>query len=121
MTNCCRIKLAEKQNFGFRFRFKENAVDLSRRFHDRPVGPRETVAYWTEYVLRHDGAHHLKSHAVSTEWYQYFSLDFLALALVSVGSPLYLLYRVVRSSRKSRPEDPVRKAAPRKLFQQHNA
>ncbi|XP_025411428.1 UDP-glucuronosyltransferase 2A3-like isoform X2 [Sipha flava] len=76
-------------------RFKENAVDLSRRFHDRPVSPQETVAYWTEYVLRHDGAHHLKSQAVNTVWYQYFPVDLLAVVTAVVASLSYFLHRVV--------------------------
>jgi glucuronosyltransferase len=70
-------------------------VDLSRRFHDRPVSPQETVAYWTEYVLRHDGAHHLKSQAVNTVWYQYFPVDLLAVVTAVVASLSYFLHRVV--------------------------
>ncbi|CAI6347498.1 unnamed protein product [Macrosiphum euphorbiae] len=76
-------------------RFKDNAVDLSHRFHDRPHNPKDTVAYWIEYVLRHDGAHHLKSEAVNTNWYQYFSLDFLVIAFVIIISLLYFFYNVI--------------------------
>ncbi|XP_026808298.1 UDP-glucuronosyltransferase 1-7-like isoform X1 [Rhopalosiphum maidis] len=76
-------------------RFKENAVKLSRRFHDRPLNPKDTVAYWTEYVLRHNGAHHLKSQAINTKWYQYFSLDLFFIAFVIITSVLYFFYNVI--------------------------
>ncbi|XP_060867150.1 UDP-glucosyltransferase 2-like [Metopolophium dirhodum] len=76
-------------------RFKDNAVDLSHRFHDRPHNPKDTVAYWIEYVLRHDGAHHLKSEAVNTKWYQYFSFDFLVIGFVIIISLLYFFYNVI--------------------------
>uniref|UniRef100_A0A2H8TVL7 UDP-glucuronosyltransferase 2B7 n=1 Tax=Melanaphis sacchari TaxID=742174 RepID=A0A2H8TVL7_9HEMI len=76
-------------------RFKENAMDLSHRYHDRPLNPKDTVAYWTEYVLRHNGAHHLKSQIINTKWYQYFSLDFLAITFVITMSLLYFFYNVI--------------------------
>lgn len=87
---------------GVFFRYKENAMELSNRFHDRPTSAQETVAYWTEYVLRHDGAHHLKSQAVNTHWFQYFSLDFLVLAAVIVTSLFYFLYNVLSVVRINR-------------------
>jgi glucuronosyltransferase len=43
--------------------------------------------YWTEYVIRHKGAPHLRSAVLDLAWYQYFLLDVitvLALAIVSV-------------------------------------
>lgn len=76
-------------------RFKKNAVDLSHRFHDRPLNPKDTVAYWIEYVLRHNGAHHLKSQAVDTKWYQYFSLDLLVITFVIITALLYFFYNVI--------------------------
>lgn len=79
----------------FHFRFKENAIDLSRHFHDRPLSPQDTVAYWTEYVLRHHGAHHLKSQAINTQWYQYFSLDFVVLFLIIILLLLNFIYSFV--------------------------
>jgi len=76
-------------------RFKENAVKLSHRFHDRPLNPIDTVAYWTEYVLRYNGAHHLKSHAINTKWYQYFSLDLFVITFVIITSVLYFFFNTI--------------------------
>jgi len=45
----------------------------------------EQAVYWTEYVIRHKGAPHLRSAALDLAWYQYFLLDVIAvLALVAV-------------------------------------
>lgn len=76
-------------------RYEANAKELSLRFHDRPLSPQDTVAYWTEYVLRHEGAPHLKSHAVNTKWYQYFSLDFLTIVIAVITSLLYYTYGLI--------------------------
>ncbi|KAG8336178.1 hypothetical protein J6590_050380, partial [Homalodisca vitripennis] len=42
-------------------RYRESAKLLSERFRDRPMSPLDTAVYWTEYVLRHKGARHLRS------------------------------------------------------------
>ncbi|XP_050522156.1 UDP-glucosyltransferase 2-like isoform X2 [Daktulosphaira vitifoliae] len=63
-------------------KFKKNAMELSRKFHDRPISPQDTVVYWTEYVMRHNGAHHLKSNAINTLWYQYFLIDILGTIVI---------------------------------------
>jgi glucuronosyltransferase len=48
--------------------------------------------YWTEYVIRHKGAPHLRSAVLDLAWYQYFLLDVIAvLALASVCILLVLL------------------------------
>jgi glucuronosyltransferase len=42
--------------------------------------------YWTEYVIRHKGAPHLRSAVLELAWYQYEQLDVIAdLALLAVG------------------------------------
>nr|XP_022908453.1 UDP-glucuronosyltransferase 2A1-like [Onthophagus taurus] len=41
--------------------FKQNAENLSKLFRDRPMSPIKTAIYWIEYVIKHNGAPHLKS------------------------------------------------------------
>lgn len=88
-------------------RYKKNAVDLSVRYKDRPMSPLDTAVYWTEYVIRHKGAHHLKTAAVHMPWYQYLLLDviaFLAFVIISAFLVAYYslktLYRLFRTARK---------------------
>jgi len=51
---------------------------MSSIFHDRPMSALNKAVYWLEYVIRHKGAHHLRSAAVELTWYQYYSLDIIA-------------------------------------------
>jgi len=58
---------------------------MSSIFHDRPMTTLDKAIYWVEYVIRHKGAHHLRSAAVDLTWYQYFSLDVMAfISLLSI-------------------------------------
>lgn len=54
---------------------------MSSIFQDRPMSALDTAVYWVEYVIRHNGAHHLRSSAVDLTWYQYYLLDLIAFIL----------------------------------------
>ena len=61
---------------------------FSRIFKDRPMTAQQSVVYWTEYIVRHDGAPHLNSVALQMNWFQYLLLDvaiFVALTLVIIA------------------------------------
>ncbi|KAK7868265.1 hypothetical protein R5R35_000662 [Gryllus longicercus] len=55
--------------------YRESAKRLSEQFRDRPQEPLETAVWWTEYVMRHRGAPHLRSAAVGLSWVQLWLLD----------------------------------------------
>ncbi|XP_054481092.1 UDP-glucuronosyltransferase 1A1-like [Anoplopoma fimbria] len=59
--------------------YKENIQKLSALHKDRPVDPLDLSVYWTEYVMRHKGAKHLRSAVHDLNWLQYFCLDVIAL------------------------------------------
>lgn len=80
----------------FIIRYSINAKIVSERFKDRPMSPAESVVYWTEYVIRHKGAHHLKSHALNLTWYQYFLLDVIAAALLVVLLVFYIIFKIFK-------------------------
>ncbi|XP_033990271.1 UDP-glucuronosyltransferase-like [Trematomus bernacchii] len=40
--------------------YKENIVRLSEIHLDRPVPPLDLAVFWTEFVIRHKGAEHLR-------------------------------------------------------------
>jgi glucuronosyltransferase len=84
--------------YGVYHRYRENAQRLSRIFREQPITPLEQAVYWTEYVIRHKGAPHLRSAVLDLAWYQYFLLDViavLALASVSILLILFLVSRVI--------------------------
>jgi len=73
-------------------RYQKNAKIASERFKDRPMSPVESVVYWTEYVLRHKGASHLKSQALNLTWYQYLLIDVISTFLVIAFIGLFIIY-----------------------------
>ncbi|VVC34036.1 UDP-glucuronosyl/UDP-glucosyltransferase [Cinara cedri] len=77
-------------------KYKKNAEIASSIFKDRPMSPQQSVVYWTEYVIRHKGAPHLKSHALNLSWYQYFLLDVIAVVLILISIVSYVIYRVFK-------------------------
>ncbi|XP_069696750.1 UDP-glycosyltransferase UGT5-like [Periplaneta americana] len=81
--------------------YRENAQRLSRVFRDQPLTPLERAVFWTEYVIRHKGAPHMRSAALDLAWYQYFLLDVIAFLVLAVGSVLLIVFLVLRAvSRK---------------------
>ncbi|KAJ9582122.1 hypothetical protein L9F63_003536 [Diploptera punctata] len=52
--------------------YRKNAKRMSQIFKDRPHSAMDTAIYWTEYVIRHNGAPHLRSAALDLSWYQYY-------------------------------------------------
>jgi len=59
--------------------------------------PAESVVYWTEYVIRHGGAPHLKSLAFNMAWYQYYILDVIAVMLTTVLATFYIVYKTLQT------------------------
>jgi glucuronosyltransferase len=82
--------------FGGCHRYRENAQRLSRILLDQPLTPLEQAVYWTEYVIRHKGAPHLRSAVMDLAWYQYFLLDVIAVLTLASVSILLLLLIVCR-------------------------
>ncbi|XP_072049034.1 UDP-glucuronosyltransferase 2A1-like [Amphiura filiformis] len=55
--------------------FRSNMQTLSTIFKDKPNHPADEVALWTEYVVRHGGAGHLRSAAHDLNLFQYLLID----------------------------------------------
>ncbi|XP_029980471.1 UDP-glucuronosyltransferase-like isoform X1 [Sphaeramia orbicularis] len=67
--------------------YKQKMVQLSQIHLDRPLQPLDLAVFWTEFVMKHKGAAHLRVAAHDLNWIQYHSLDvlgFLALVLITV-------------------------------------
>ena len=79
------------------YRYRENAQRLSRIYRDQPLTPLQQAVYWTEYVIRHKGAPHLRSAVLDLAWYQYFLLDVIALLAIAVGSAVVIVFLVLRA------------------------
>lgn len=78
------------------FRYTENAKIASEQFRDRPVSPAESIVHWTEHVIRHGGASHLKPNALNLKWYQILLLDVTAVILATGFIVSYTIYKMSR-------------------------
>lgn len=89
------------------FSYAANAKLHSKLLHDRPMKPVDTAMYWIEYVIRNNGAPHLKSVGLKVYWYQFLYLDAIALLIIIVAF-LRIVYKfslkpkpVLKGKRKS--------------------
>ncbi|XP_027847820.2 UDP-glucosyltransferase 2-like isoform X1 [Aphis gossypii] len=81
-------------------KYTRNAKVALEIFKDRPMSPEKSVVYWTEYVIRHKGAEHLKSQALNLTWYQYFLLDVIALVILFICIVVLIVFKFLKFIRK---------------------
>ncbi|PZC71193.1 hypothetical protein B5X24_HaOG200288 [Helicoverpa armigera] len=74
-------------------RYRENIIKLGKVMFDQPQPPLERAVWWTEHVLRHGGARHLRSPAANMSWTQFLELE-LVLTVVAVLLPIVFLLLV---------------------------
>ena len=79
------------------YRYRENAQRLSRIYRDQPLTPLQQAVYWTEYVIRHKGATHLRSAVLDLAWYQYFLLDVIAVLALAVVLVVVVGFLIMRA------------------------
>jgi glucuronosyltransferase len=91
-------------------------MSVSRAFRDRPMSPLNTAIFWTEYVVRHGGAPHMRSAAVYLTWYQYLLLDVIAVLVLIATVSLVAVYVIARRLlRLLKPKLPAPKAESKKV------
>ncbi|XP_023949334.1 UDP-glycosyltransferase UGT5-like isoform X1 [Bicyclus anynana] len=64
--------------------YRQSARKFSAIFKDNIASPGQQLAYWVEYVIRTQGAFHLRSPALQTSWYKKLSLDIFLVLLLGV-------------------------------------
>lgn len=82
--------------------YRRRAKELSQLIRDEPMNPLERAAFWVEYVLRHNGAKHLKSPAKNLNFLQFNYLDviaILAICLYVVAKCPIFVYRFLKHSK----------------------
>ncbi|EDW63508.1 UDP-glucosyltransferase 2 [Drosophila virilis] len=77
--------------------YTQKVKAFSKLFRDRPLTARQSVLYWTEYVLRHHGAAHLQSPLVHMGFIAANNLDVYALLLSFIIVILLISKVVVKS------------------------
>ncbi|EHB00987.1 2-hydroxyacylsphingosine 1-beta-galactosyltransferase [Heterocephalus glaber] len=84
--------------------YRQRAQKLSEIHKDQPGHPVNRTVYWIDYILRHNGAHHLRAAVHRISFCQYFLLDIACVLLLSAAFFYFLLswvtkfiYRKIRS------------------------
>ncbi|KAH8362653.1 hypothetical protein KR200_008372, partial [Drosophila serrata] len=73
-------------------KYSQAVGKFSSLYRDRPMTAKQSVLYWTEYILRHHGAPHIQSPAVHMNFVELYNLDLYCLLL----SILILILFIIR-------------------------
>lgn len=71
--------------------------ELSAVIRNQPQSALDRAVYWTEYVIRHKGAPHLRSVAADLPWYQYLLLDVMFVLTTGVLLVTFTIYLTLKS------------------------
>ncbi|NP_001040425.1 antennal-enriched UDP-glycosyltransferase precursor [Bombyx mori] len=63
--------------------YRQNIARLRSQVYDQPQSSVDRAVWWTEHVLRHGGATHLRAAGALKSWTEYFELNLIAVLLVS--------------------------------------
>lgn len=77
-------------------KYDKNAKRLSKIFKDRPMSPQQTVVYWTEYVIRHQGADHLKAAGRKLSYIEFHMIDVYATLFAATFGLVFVIYKILR-------------------------
>ncbi|SPP86139.1 UDP-glucuronosyltransferase 2B15-like isoform X3 [Drosophila guanche] len=77
-------------------KYSQTVSTFSKLYRDRPLTARETVIYWTEYVIRHHGAPHLQSPVMHMSFIAANNLDIYAILAIIVVVLLLLAKAVIK-------------------------
>ncbi|XP_075986175.1 UDP-glucosyltransferase 2-like [Anticarsia gemmatalis] len=88
--------------------YRRNILRLGELMRDEPMKPLDRAVWWTEYVLRHGGAKHLRSPAANISWTDYLELEivltmllvFLVILLGIIIIVYYAYYFICNSKSK---------------------
>ncbi|XP_076055548.1 UDP-glucosyltransferase 2-like [Oratosquilla oratoria] len=75
-------------------RYKEKTAEVSSCLQDQPEMPLERALWWTEYVIRHQGAPALASPGADLSWTEYLLLDVLFVLEVILFLVVWLMYKL---------------------------
>ena len=95
--------LKEAINEMLKPKYKKNIEELRDLIYDEPMTSRERAVWWTEYILRHKGAKHLKYEGRKTPFYQRYWLDFISigiLIIIATIKSILVIIKLLRTNKK---------------------
>ncbi|XP_068624245.1 UDP-glycosyltransferase UGT5-like [Battus philenor] len=81
--------------------YRDNIIKLRNVMHDQPQSPLDRAVWWTEYVLRHGGASHLRSPGAGISWAEYLELELVftvITVLVLTSAILFIAVKKILNS-----------------------
>ena len=78
--------------------FRDAAKLESHLFRDRPMNATDTVAFWTEYIIRNGAV--LRSPAVDMPWWKIELLDIYGFIILSIFIIIYIIKAILRATFK---------------------
>ncbi|XP_037817472.1 UDP-glycosyltransferase UGT4-like [Lucilia sericata] len=76
--------------------YTQKVKELSRVFRDQPMTPKETVLFWIEYVLRHDGALHLRNKGRFLNFWQFYNVDVILAFTGAFGLIVFCIWILMK-------------------------
>ena len=70
---------------------------MSASLRDQLTTPQERAVFWTEYVIRHQGAPQLRCPAAQLSWVEFLLLDVVGILLLAMLVLMFLLRRLLRA------------------------
>ncbi|XP_022837179.1 UDP-glucuronosyltransferase 2B20-like [Spodoptera litura] len=77
--------------------YRKNIEKLRNVMRDQPQSPLERAIWWTEHVLRHGGARHLRGPAANMSWADYLELELVFTLLLGLLAVIAILFVILRS------------------------
>ncbi|CAL4113924.1 unnamed protein product, partial [Meganyctiphanes norvegica] len=76
-------------------RYRVEAQRQQRIARDQLISPQETVNYWVDYVIRHNGARHLDSPIKWMPWYKLYNADVWVVLISSLFLTLGFIFKLL--------------------------
>lgn len=90
---------------------RENARQVAFSYVNRPMSPKESAVFWSEYVIKTKGGKLLRPHSGNAHYFIYSMLDIhlflLLMGFAIMASWVYLVKRFIVKSKPST-ENPVK-------------
>ncbi|KAJ2940363.1 hypothetical protein O0L34_g39 [Tuta absoluta] len=75
--------------------YRRNIKNLDALMQDEPMSGLERAIWWTEHVLRHGGARHLRAPAANISLVQYLELDLVAVVVLTLSAIFVIAFTVL--------------------------
>ncbi|XP_063913106.1 UDP-glycosyltransferase UGT5-like [Zophobas morio] len=75
-------------------KYSKRIREIRHLLYDKPMTGLEKAVWWSEYVLRHKGATHMRSPAADCSWFEYLILEVVLVSAALISIVIYLSYKV---------------------------